>query len=96
MVRDLHKVLEMMIQEVPAEQEVLRAELSDIYSSVVFAAPERLPFWWREVAVALQDHITHKLVEMTDWQVRLSRIWFDREEGEPIPELDGEKEDSHG
>lgn len=45
-----------------------------LYDSIMFSAPETIPFWWRQCetlieSITVNEGVTHK------WQVRVLNVW---------------------
>jgi hypothetical protein len=66
-----------MLAVVPSSEVALIASLSEIRESVLFAAPEALPFWWRNCAEVLFEELGDHPAD-DGWQGKLVDIWMDR------------------
>lgn len=73
--RNLSDVIDQLLET--SEDEMLSIELKDIKDSVRFTAPELMPMRWRQVQVALQNHIS--FVREGTWQESAFNIFTGRE-----------------
>lgn len=55
--RDIAVVIDQVLAVVPLEFEHLIDELNSVKTSVAFAAPEQTTYWWRHLAVVLNNNI---------------------------------------
>lgn len=75
MERTLDAVIEQLldvISSAPTHNSQLIARLEDTLTSVRFAAPEMLNFWWHETASILNDEIPNPTA---DWELELVDIF---------------------
>lgn len=70
--RNLVEVIDNIIEEIPFTEGQLIDRLQDHKSSVSFAAPELITFWWNEVADTLWQEIGEPTL---DWQVKVAKIF---------------------
>ncbi len=74
--RNLREVLDQILEIVPFfEAESLWHGLNNIKSSTMTAAPEMMPFWWRETAELLADHFWEDERDLRPWQKQVLKIW---------------------
>jgi hypothetical protein len=72
--RDLHIVIDQMLAEIPQDQKILREDLEQAKSSVLFAAPEMMRHWWSRVAHILARNIQNPQLA---WHHKVVKIWKD-------------------
>lgn len=77
-IRDLIDVATAMIEIVPKTENEFLASLNDFKSSLEFAAPESIPFWWGEIAEFLQEAFPD-LSDLEGWQQSAIDIWVNKE-----------------
>lgn len=75
--RDLLDVVKAMVEFVPETEKEILSALDDFRSSVEFAAPERMPFWWGEIARFLQEEFSDPS-NLEDWQQAIVDFWMDK------------------
>ena len=70
--RELNIIIDDMLKVIPKTKKGLIHRLSDIQTSVLFASPEMIPFWWNECADVLNSEISN-LNE--GWHFKLQEIF---------------------
>jgi len=70
--RSLKNIITLMLYEIPLEEEILRYELEEIKSSLLFTAPEMMTFRWNQCAAILNENIQR--TDM-DWEKEIQRIF---------------------
>lgn len=73
MARDLSKVIDDMLAEIPETASDLRHALKGARSSAVFAAPENMHLHWRTTVEALNDYIGEP---KTEWHFKVAKIFM--------------------
>jgi hypothetical protein len=71
--RNLCKIVEEMLEEIPTDQENFISSLKDNLSSVSYSAPEAIGFWWNQVYTTLQYYIPDKPIE--EWHFKVMSIF---------------------
>lgn len=67
--RNLAEVIDAMVLHIPKSETDTLAALASIRSSVLYAAPEMMQTWWREIQVVLQEEIGTPDV---DWKIHVA------------------------
>ncbi len=73
--RKLENVIDQMLSLIPISEQQLILDLEKVKSSVEFASPEMVGFWWREAADNLVDGIGEEPTEA--WHKNVIKIWQD-------------------
>jgi hypothetical protein len=71
--RNLYKVIEQMLKEIPTDQENFIGSLKDNLNSVSYSAPEAIGFWWGQVYNTLRYYLPNKPIE--DWHFKVMSIF---------------------
>jgi len=79
MARDLTKIIDLMIAEIPAGNDDFISNLKSNRTSVEYSSPETMGLRWETVAETLMDFIGIDENSFTDWQKRIINIWMDKE-----------------
>lgn len=72
MSRDLSEVITQITKVVPNDKTTFLYDLKNIKSSVDFAAPEMMIFWWRKTATVLHQHIEYPT---EPWHHNIVKMW---------------------
>ena len=80
MARELPKVIEQMLLEIPAESTELRVRLQSIRESSEYSAPSMQKFWWLRGAEILSAKLSDTKEPPTEgWQLKVYNIWMNKE-----------------
>lgn len=73
--RDLTKVIDAMLTEIPETESELRTQLEAAKSTFAYSAPEVMGACWRRVADVLQEQIGDP---RDDWHMRVADVFSGR------------------
>lgn len=88
--RELNIVIDNMLKVIPQTKKGLINRLNDIQTSVLFASPEMIPFWWNECADVLNSEISN-LNET--WHFKLQEIFSGNKNSNDVIETKDISED---
>lgn len=71
--RELHKVIQCMINVIPSDHTSLLESLEDLRSSALYSSPELKGMWWQETAEVLYDCFGDD--DLSGWQLEVVNIW---------------------
>lgn len=73
--RDLTKLLEAILKEVPVEEYEFRMRLEYIKKKIMYTAPEIMHHCWNEAEIAINNYLPEP-AKLNEWQTNVVNLWI--------------------